>query len=189
MGKESNNPWKILSSKIVYESPFLKVREDKVITPEGKTDIHNVTSFGSKSIGGVVVAPVNEQEDVYLIRQYRYAYGDYALELVAGMVVRGDSSLSAAKRELREETGLLAKSWTKIGETFIGTESVKHKSYLFLARQLTACPSNYRGENRMEVFKVPLRDAVKMVISGKIPHASSALTILLADNFLRWGAK
>lgn len=184
MKKKTKNPWLVLSSKRVYENPFINVREDVVITPEGRKGIHHLIGYGRRAAGSVCVVAVDDNKDIFLVRQYRYAYRGYSLEVVAGMVTRGTTPLSAARNELAEEAGLAASSWVKLGETYGSTESSTQKSHLFLARQLKEARGSFVGENKMVVVRMPLAQAVASVLNGKIVHANSALAILLAERRL-----
>ena len=184
MKRTVENPWKIISSKVVYQSRFIKVVEDKVITPEGKSGVHNLIFGGSASIGGVSIAAVNESKEIYLVKQYRYAYQGYTLELVAGGQKENETPIRAAQKELSEEAGLVAKKWTKYNEVWAATESIRLKIHMFLAQDLNPSPENFMGENKMKIVKVPLKEAVALVMMGKIPLASSALGILMVNNIL-----
>lgn len=178
MKKKTENPWKVLSTKKVYQSRFLKVFEDKVIDPQGNPSIHNLVSPGDY-IGGVSVVALTHDNSIYLVRQYRYAYGGYTLELVGGGVEKGRLPLEVAKEELREEAGLLAGSWKKLLKIYPATEGGKNRVTLFLATNLTECSEGKISENNMSVVKIPLIEAVDLVMKGKIPLASSALGILM----------
>ena len=182
--KNIANPWKILSSKKVYESPFIKVYEDKVVTPEGKRGLHNIIEGGGGSSGGVCVAAIDAYRNIFLTKQYRYAYGDFSLEVVGGRIDEGVSPLVAAKTELKEEAGFLAVRWTKIGETLMGTESFRNVTHLYLAEGIKVLDADYHGENKMTVSKMPLENAVQMVLKGEVVHTTSAYMILLVDKFL-----
>ena len=106
--KIPKSPWRILNSKVVYESPFLKVTEDSVITPEGKPGIHNLIYGGRGTSGGVNIAAIDNAGMIFLVRQYRYAYGGFTLETVNGGIDDGENPLEAARRELLEEAHLIA---------------------------------------------------------------------------------
>lgn len=177
-------PWRVSSSKIIYRSPFLKVWEDKVITPEGQRGIHNLASGARTNSGGVSVVAVNEEGEIYLVKQYRYAHRGYTLEVINGGATDREAPLTAARRELREEANLLAKRWTKLGETEAGTETLRFRTHLYLALGLKELKSVYKGENLMKVVKVSLEEAVRLVRQGKIPLTGSALNILLAKDYL-----
>lgn len=184
MKKKSSNPWKVLSSKLVYKSPFIRIIEDRVITPEGKSGIHNRILGGESSVGGVSVVAIDKKGFVYLVKQYRYAYGGYTLETINGGIDEGENPLESAKRELAEEANLKAYRWEKIAESFIGTESIDIKSHYYLASDLETLDGEHHGENLMKVIKVPLSKAVDLVFKNKIPLTGSALAVLMADRII-----
>lgn len=184
MKRKTENPWKVLSSNIVYKSPFLKIVEDKVITPEGKEGIHNLILGGYGNVSGVSVAAVDDKKEIYLVKQYRYAYGGFTLELIGGGVGTGESPLQAARKELAEEAGLAADKWLKYSETYAATELIKIKINMYLAQNLSVASSSLHQENKMSVVKVSIEEAVALVMKGKIPLASSALGILLVSKMM-----
>lgn len=179
-----NNPWKILSSKSVYLSPFLEIFEDEVINPQGQPIIHNVITDGHNSDGGVCILPMTEKGIVYLVRQFRYALGNFSLEVPSGRIDHGVDPLIAAKGELAEEAGLVASTWRLVGSTHIGTESIKQKSYIYFATDLVENRRLRHFENLMTVKKLSLEKAVDSVLTGKICHTASAYTILLIHQML-----
>ncbi|MCL5004169.1 MAG: NUDIX hydrolase [Patescibacteria group bacterium] len=182
--KSTKNPWKVLSSRVAYQSPFIKVVEDKVVTPEGKEGIHNIIFGGSGNYGGVSVAAVSKRKEIFLVKQYRYAYGGYTFELIGGGVGTGERPLEAAKKELGEEAGLRADRWIKYNEIYAATESIKIKIHMFLAQGLHEATEKFHSENNMSVLKVPLEKAVSLVMDGKVPLASSAAGILMVNKII-----
>ena len=107
------NPWTTISSEVKYENPWIKLKEDKVITPAGTEGIYGVVSFKNKAIG---IVPVDENGNVYLVGQWRYPLEAYSWEIPEGGGPEGEKPLETAKRELKEETGLMASKWTLLGK-------------------------------------------------------------------------
>ncbi len=103
--------WKKLSSRIVYENAWMKVREDQVIQPGGESGIYGVVLRKL----GVGILAVNEKGQIFVQRDYKYPIGKFLLNIPAGGVEWGDEVLNSAKRELKEEGGLTAQKWTKLG--------------------------------------------------------------------------
>src|ERR1051325_382654 len=112
---ETKNPWRTLSSEEVYENPWIKVREDAVVHPDGEQGIYGVVHFKNVAIG---VLPV-EDDYIYLVGQYRYPLEKYSWEIPEGGCPEGEDFLQAAQRELAEETGLRADNWQELGRAYL----------------------------------------------------------------------
>src|SRR5678815_1747107 len=109
---QEHNPFKIVGSRIVYENPWIKIHEDQVITPTGKDSVYAFM----ESDDSVIVAVLNDEHHIYVIRTFRYPVRTWNWELPGGGGAKEDPA-TASKRELEEETGIVANSWTKLGET------------------------------------------------------------------------
>lgn len=123
------NPWKTISSRRVYENPWLAVREDKVIRPDGKPGIYGIVE------GRHFVEIIPKLDDhFYLIEQYRYPVQRKSLEFPAGAIEKGESIESALRRELKEEVGLRATKFVRLGFANIapGHNTVGFYTYLAL---------------------------------------------------------
>src|SRR5689334_22206343 len=106
------NPWKTLQSRIMYQNAWLRVREDHVVRPDGNPGIYGVVEI-RPSVG---VLAFNENRELAIVGQWRYALGRYSYEIVRGGTAEGESDmLAAAKRELREEAGYEAEHWEQFG--------------------------------------------------------------------------
>ena len=107
----TENPWKTLESRLVYSNPWISVREDQVIRPDGQNGIYSVVE--TRIATGVVA--LTPERDVYLVGQYRYPTEMYSWEIIQGGADEDEEPLAACKRELQEEAGLIAKDWTPLG--------------------------------------------------------------------------
>lgn len=176
-----SNLFKLLSSKKIYQNHWIKVREDKVIRPGGKEGIFGVIEMK----GGCTTLAMNKRGQVYLASEYKYGIKKRSIELISGGFDRNEKPLAAAKRELREEAGLEAEKWIFLGQYYGMTTAVKSPSYLFLAlgAKQTSQPNPGEGEV-IEIIKLPLAKAVKMVIDCKIKHLPSCLAVLKAEKYL-----
>jgi ADP-ribose pyrophosphatase len=107
----NKNPWGCKSSIKIYENPWIKVVEDQVIRPNKSEGIYGKVHFKNKAIG---IIPLDEELNTWLVGQYRYTLNEYSWEIPMGGVPLNENTIEGAKRELKEETGLMAKNWTEI---------------------------------------------------------------------------
>lgn len=173
---KTKGPYKILSSKTVYKNPWIKVIEDQV-QKDGKIGVFGVVDYGK----GVSIAALNKKKEIYLIREYYYAIEEYALQVPSGAIDKKETSLSAAKRELLEETGLVSDNWIELGMIHPLTMILKSPAYLFLALNVK---EKAQKENEIETVKIPLEKAYKMVMKNQIVHSGSVVAILKAKIWL-----
>jgi 8-oxo-dGTP pyrophosphatase MutT (NUDIX family) len=174
MSEESRNPWRTLASRTVYDNPWIKVREDQVIRPDGAPGIYGVVHYKHLAVG---VLPV-EDGDVYLVGQYRYALGRYSWEIPEGGCAADEEPLAAARRELAEETGLRAARWQKMGEAHLSNSVSDELAIWFLATELTQGAHRPEGTEQLRVRRVPLAEALRMVLDGEITDAISLLALM-----------
>lgn len=176
------NPWKTLSTKAIYQNPWISVREDQVIRPDGMPGIYGVVE--TRIATGVVA--LTETDDIYLVGQYRYATEMYSWEIIEGGADHGEEPLLAAKRELAEEAGLEAAEWSQLGgELHLSNCHSSEVGYLYVARNLKQVPSNPEGTEVLKIKKVPFQEALADVYAGKIVDAMSVIGILLTDKQLK----
>lgn len=175
MPNSPQNPWKKLSSQIVYQNKWYSVRRDEVIRPDGQPGEYNVV----ESPEAVFIVPVDEDQNVYLIGLFRYTTNMYSLEIPAGGG-EGQDPLVAAKRELQEEIGHTAGKWEKLGNVQSANGLLCEIGHVYLATELSDTGQHAQLEEGInEVRKVPLREAFQMIKRGEISDAQtiSALTL------------
>jgi 8-oxo-dGTP pyrophosphatase MutT (NUDIX family) len=178
---ESENPWKTLSSKKVYENPWVSVREDKVINPSGGDGIYGVVSFKNKAIG---IIPVDDEGYTYLVGQYRYTLNEYSWEIPEGGGPLNIEPLESAKRELKEETGFTAKKWTNLGRLHTSNSVTDEEGFIFLAQDLTAGESEPEETEELKIKRVHLKEAVEMVMRSEITDSLAIIGIMKAARYL-----
>jgi|SRR5581483_11447234 len=176
-----HGPWQIVQTREIYRDPWIDVRVDDVIRPDGKPGIHSIIQIKP----GVSVLALDDERYVYLTEEFHYAVGRVTLEAVSGGRDAREEPLAAARRELREELGLLADAWTDLGEVDPFTSNVVSPTRLFLAETLRHVTDAPEGTEQIRRVRVPLDTAVAMVWDGRITHAPSCVLILKVDLSLR----
>lgn len=180
---KKNGPWKITGSSITYKNPWISVREDQVIRPDGKPGIFGVVEM----VPGISVLPIDEEGNVFLTKEFKYAIGKESIEVISGAIDKNESPLTAAKRELKEELGCIAKKWISLGRMDPFTSVVSSSAYLFLVQDLSFTSPEFEGTEVISHIKMPLGQAVKMIMESKITHGQSCVLILKAWNYLNNG--
>lgn len=158
-----SSKWKTLNSEWVHENPWFSVRKDSVIQPDGKPGEY----FVVERAGAVVIVVEDGMGKLVLVRQMKYPVGKRLLEFPAGLVERGEDPLAAAKRELKEETGLSAESWESLGSLYPSAGMTNEQEYVFLARGLSEGASELEGTEDIEVVRMSLGDIRDHVLSGE----------------------
>jgi ADP-ribose pyrophosphatase len=173
----SKNKARVLSSRVVYRGPAFWVSFDQVLEPTGVRTRRDIVHHS----GSIVVLAVDDARPdplVLLERQYRYAAKDFMWELPAGRIDKGEAELPAAKRELREETGYSARSWKRILRFYASPGFVAETMAIFLARGLREGTAEPEADEVIETRMVPLSEAVRMVMSGRIHDAKTICGVL-----------
>src|ERR1051326_229823 len=133
-GSPEGNPWKTHSSEEVYESPWIRVTKHDVTNPARFPGTYSVVHFKNLAIG---VLPLDEENNTWLVGQYRYPIEQYTWEIPEGGGKIGIDPLESAQRELLEETGIRAKKWTKIQEMYLSNSATDEFCLLYVAQELT----------------------------------------------------
>jgi ADP-ribose pyrophosphatase len=181
-GRRTVGPYDVLHSKPVYENPWVKVREDRVSRRGHEDAVFGVITMKP----GVSVLPLDDDGQVYLVREFKYGIGSETLEVVSGGMESGEKPEHAGLRELAEECRLVASEWIDMGLVNPFTTIVDSPNYMFLARQLSQLRPTFRGgeEADLEVVKIPFEQALTAVLEGEITHAASCVVILKTQLFL-----
>ncbi len=176
-----HNPWQTLSTALKYENPWISVREDQVLNPRGGPGIYGVVSMRNKAIG---IVPLDEQGNTWLVGQYRYTLNEYCWEIPMGGGVIGVAPVESAQRELREETGLLAARWTHLARLHTSNSVTDEEGFVFLAQGLTQTAWEPEETEDLRLWKLPLTQAVDLVMKDVITDAISVAGLLKAERIL-----
>lgn len=166
---------KMLESREVYRGRILRVREDKVLLPNGKTGTREVVEHP----GGVGILALDGDE-VLLVKQFRYAFSRVLAEIPAGKREKGEEPFVTAQRELKEEIGAEAAEWTELGALIASPGCYGETLYLYLACGLTFGETHPDEDEFLEVVRVPFDEATAMCMDGRLTDAKTVAAILKA---------
>ena len=170
------NPWTTLSTREAYANPWIRVREDQVINPSGGPGIYGVVEYRNRAVG---VIPIDAAGFTWLVGQYRYTHDSYEWEIPEGGCPAGEELEECARRELLEETGIRATDPCLILEDLQLSNSVPNeKAYIYTARGLTFEDASPEETEKIDVLRVPLREAIEMALDGRIRDAMSVAGLL-----------
>ncbi len=160
---------------MVYDNPWITVFDDKVINPAGGENQYGRVHFKSKAIA---IVPLDEEENTWLVGQDRYTTGHYSWEVPMGGSDPGEEPADAARRELKEETGLTAGMLQPIMRLHTSNSITDEEGFVFVAKELREGAPAFDDMEVLEIRKLPLVDAVEMVRRGEITDAISVAALL-----------
>jgi 8-oxo-dGTP pyrophosphatase MutT (NUDIX family) len=177
----SRGPWTVRETNLRYKNDWVEVNQDKVVRSDG-----HATEFSLVRLKpGVSVLAIDDDQTVYLTREYRYAIEQESLEVVSGAIDNEEIPEDAAKRELTEELGIVAGELVDLGLVNPLTSQLHAPARLFLARNLTFREPQQDAGELIEMVKMDLTEAVQLVMNSVITHAPSSVLILKASQWLK----
>jgi 8-oxo-dGTP pyrophosphatase MutT (NUDIX family) len=168
------NPWKTTRITEAYENDWIRLEHHDVIKPNGGPGIYGKVHFKNQAIA---ILPIDSDGNTYLVGQYRYTIDAYSWELPEGGC-QNESTLDAAKRELKEETGLIASQWTLLGENYLSNSVTDEKAIMYLAEGLKQAESEPEDTEQLQIKKIPVKQAIEMALNGEIKDILSITTLL-----------
>jgi 8-oxo-dGTP pyrophosphatase MutT (NUDIX family) len=169
------NPWHTLSTRLIYDNPWIRVREDQVRRPDGKPGIYGVVHYKHLAIG---ILPIDADGQVHLVGQYRYPLDRYSWEIPEGGCPEGEDPLEAAQRELQEETGLHAQNWKLVGEAELSNSVGDEQAIWFVATELVQGEAEPEGTEVLKQRRVSLAEALRMIETHEIRDSLSIIALL-----------
>ena len=166
----------MLSKSSIYDNPWIHVEEHQVLNPGGEKGIYGKVLFKNRALG---IIPIDEAGNTWLVGQYRYTVDEYSWEIPMGGGPMQDDILEAAKRELKEETGLEAQNWDCVMRLHTSNSVTDEVGYVFLAEGLTYGKQLLEAsEADLKLRKLPFKEALKMVMDQEITDCISVAGIL-----------
>lgn len=173
--------FELLKSEIAYTGRAFSVRLDHLLTPDGNTVKYDIVQH----VGSVIIVPVDENGQMYFVRQYRHPAQLELLELPAGTLEEGEPPVEAAAREIREEIGMAAQDLREIGSFYLAPGYSTELMHIFLATELTHDPLDPDADEYLSVEKMPVTEAFHLAESGQMQDAKSLAALLLAKPYFK----
>lgn len=167
---------KTVDTEPIFDGKIIKVRKDKAELENGSVVTRELVIHP----GGVCVVPVNEKGEVYLVKQFRYPFQKVLTEIPAGKLEVGEDHRSAGLRELKEEVGAECESFEYLGVMYPSVAYLTEKIHMYLATGLSFGEQSLDEDEFLDVEKMPLSQAVEMVINGEIKDGKTQTALLLA---------
>jgi 8-oxo-dGTP pyrophosphatase MutT (NUDIX family) len=180
--RDKIGPWTRLSTRDVYANPWIQVREDQILHPDGSPGIYGVVQYRNLAVG---VVPIDAEGRIILVGQFRYTMNAYSWEIPEGGCHKSEeSALDAAARELQEETGYTAEQWDSLGLIELSNSTTDEVGHLFLARNLTAGRPRPEPSEELAVKALDLAEAYRMAMSGELTDSLTVAGLARAVHFL-----
>lgn len=179
-----NNNWKIIDEDLVYNNNWISVHHYNIINPGGGKGIYGKVHFKNIATG---IVPIDDQGNTWLVGQHRFPLNQYSWEIPEGGCPIKELPLEAAKRELLEETGIIAAEWTEILTMHLSNSVSDEFGVVYLAKNLTFTNSNPEETESLQVKKLPLNKAFEMVANGQITDSVSVAALLKVELLISKG--
>ena len=157
-----------------FKGKIVNLRVDDALLPNGNIAKREIVEHN----GGVMVAPLDNEDNLYFVKQFRYPYMEIVTELPAGKLEKGEDPFEAGKRELKEETGAVANKYVSLGQLYPTPGYCGEIIHMYLATELSFGEQNPDDDEFLEVYKIPLEKAVGMVLSGELKDSKTQTAIL-----------
>jgi 8-oxo-dGTP pyrophosphatase MutT (NUDIX family) len=170
-----DNPWIIKGEKQVYDNAWITLTEYDVLNPAGNKGIYGKVHFKNTAVGIMVL---DENLNTWLVGQYRFPLNAYSWEIPEGGCPVGEDPLEGAKRELLEETGLVANHWQPLFRMHLSNSVSDELAIIYLARELTQHKAEPEETEQLLLKKVSFNEAWRMVEEGEITDSISVAAII-----------
>jgi len=178
------NPWQTLDSEVRYDNPWIQVIHHNVLNPSGNPGIYGKVHFKNRAIA---ILPFDKDYNTWLVGQYRFTLNAYSWEIPEGGGPEKSDSLQAAKRELLEETGIVARQWTPLLELHLSNSVSDELAIGYIAQDLQFEAAQPEDSEDLTVVKVPFDDVLQMAMDGRISDALAVACVLKAARLIDAG--
>ncbi len=165
---------KTLKKEYIFKGRIINLRVDDALMPDGKTALREVVEHP----GGVCVAALTDENELLFVEQFRYPYSEVVLELPAGKLEYGEDPFLAGKRELKEETGAQASEYEELGKLYPTPGYCGEIIHMYLAKGLSYGEQQLDSDEFLEVKRIPLETAFKMVMNNEILDSKTQVGIM-----------
>ena len=169
-----------VSSQLIFDGKVVKLYKDEAKLEDGSI----VSRELIKHPGGVCVVPIDDEGNVYLVKQFRYPFQTQLIEIPAGKLEYGEDPAECGRRELKEEAGAVCGRYDYLGKLYPTVAYDSEVIHMYLARELDFGERKLDDDEFLDVFKVPFEKAVEMVMNGEILDSKTQLAILKAKMLL-----
>ena len=181
MAMEERGPWKTVSIEERYATPWIAVSHHEVIDPSGAPGIYGVIHFKNLAVG---VIPLDEDLNTWIVGQYRYPIQAYSWEIPEGGGRRDLPPVESAKRELREEVGIVAGTWTEVLRMDLSNSASDEEAVIFVAQDLSFHEPEPDHNEELAMRKVPFRELFDRVMSGDLRDSLTVAAVLKVQRLL-----
>lgn len=175
LGMSFQKDWEKTSGELKYDNPWIAVTEDQVINPSGKPGIYGKVHFKNLAIG---IVPMDANQHIYLVKQFRYVLDEYSLEIPEGGGPLHIDPLVSAKKELKEEVGLVANKWEPLLEMHLSNSVSDERSIVYLARDLIQQDPEPEETEKFTIHTYHIDEVLRMIDNGEITDAITVASIL-----------
>jgi len=178
-----NNNWETISSEIVHKNSWYSIQKDDVKLPNGDGGEYFIVKTDTNA--SVFIVPIKDDKIIF-VRQYRYVFDEWFIELPGGAVDMGETFETAAIKELREEAGYVADAMKEIGTFIPLSGAVDEVSHVFVARDLQFVGQELEAtEDGAEIVEIAITDAYKMIENGEIIDGQTITALILAKKIFK----
>lgn len=181
MAMEERGPWKTVSIEERYATPWIAVSHHEVIDPSGAPGIYGVIHFKNLAVG---IIPLDEDLNTWIVGQYRYPIQAYSWEIPEGGGRRDLPPVESAKRELREEVGIVAGTWTEVLRMDLSNSASDEEAVIFVAQDLNFHAPEPDHNEELAMRKVPFRELFDRVMSGELRDSLTVAAVLKVQRML-----